>query len=95
MVEEKTEQEETEEEPLKVLYAFTVMGPDGREMIASFEEPNGATLPMVTFLESKTEYLKEVAQAIADGINRPVTLIKFEQRTEVEKILPAKIISLH
>ena len=33
------------------LFAFTVIGPDGREMIASFQEPDGAVLPMVTFSE--------------------------------------------
>jgi hypothetical protein len=93
-VEDKVE-EEGEEEPLSVLYAFTVIMPDGREMIASFEEPDGSAFPMVTLSEAMLDKFKDVAQTIADAVKRPVTLVKFEQRTEVEKITPAKIEKLH
>lgn len=96
MTEETKGQDETKKEiPLTTLYAFTVTGPDGREMIASFQEPDGTVLAMVTFSKEKVEAFKPVAQTIADGINRPVNLVKFEKRTEVEKITPAKVVQLH
>jgi len=94
--EEKRQDEEASEETrLNILYAFTVTTSDGREAIASFEQPDGSMLPMASFSEEKVEEFKPIAQAIADALERPVNLIKFEKRTEVEKITPKKVVQLH
>jgi hypothetical protein len=98
VTEDGKRQEEIEDEEdtgLSVLYAYTTSTPDGREAIVSVEQPSNSITVMVTLSKKIAENMRTMAQTVADTINRPVTLVKFEKRTEVERLTPSKIIQLH
>lgn len=74
---------------IEQMYAFVVVDPaDNTEGIPAFTGPGGLAMPMVGADWKRAESLKPIAKEMATQIGRPITLCRFETRTEVETIDP-------
>ena len=70
------------------MYAFIQLDPlDNTEGVIAFMSENG-WMPMVGADMGRVEFLKPMAKRVADETGRPVQLIKFSVREEIEEIEP-------
>jgi hypothetical protein len=70
------------------MYAYVVEDPeDNTEGIPAFIGPLGP-VPMVGADAARIRSLKPRAQKMATALGRPITLVRFEIRTELETIDP-------
>ena len=73
------------------MYAFIMKGGDPK-----YPEDEGVTavlsggqwIPMVGADMTRVESLKKAAQTISTAMGKPITIVKFSTRTEVEVIQP-------
>jgi hypothetical protein len=73
---------------IEQMYAFVAVDPtDNTEGIPAFIAPGGP-MPMVGADMARVESLRPIAQQIATATGVPITLCRFEVRTEVEVIEP-------
>lgn len=71
---------------IKTIHAFVVDGSEG-EGLAGFM--NGAVfMPMVAADEARIESLKGVAREIATATKRPIKILRFSVREQVDTIEP-------
>jgi hypothetical protein len=73
--------------PLKIeeMFAFVTVDADGNEGVAAMKTVMG-WMPMVGADWNMVQSLKPAAVQIANAIGRPIKLIKFRERIEVEDI---------
>jgi hypothetical protein len=70
---------------IEEMYAFIVMDDDDTEGVLGFQAPGGF-VPMVGADMEMVELLKPMAVKLSAEINKPVQLVKFSVREEVEVI---------
>jgi len=73
---------------IEQMYAYVVVDEDGTEGVPAFAGPRGEPIPMVGADWKRAEALRPMAEALATMMDKPVTLCRFEVRTEVETIEP-------
>lgn len=70
------------------MFAYIQLDPlDNTEGVIAFLAESG-WMPMVGADMSRVEYLRPMAQKIADETGRPVQLVKFSTREELEMLRP-------
>jgi hypothetical protein len=74
---------------IEEMFAFVVAdtGPDD-EGIPAFCGPDGVWRPMVGADMARVQSLREHAQAIADVTGKPIKVLRFSRRSQVEVIEP-------
>ena len=70
------------------LHAFVGYDEEGNEGIASTLSSDGMWFPMITGSLDKIGEMRDVAQEIANLSGRPVKLIRFAVRSDLEEIRP-------
>lgn len=77
-------------EKLKIekLYAFVADDAEG-EGVCGFVGPDGRWMAMVAADKARVESLKPIAQDIARQTGRPIKLLCFSVREQIERILPS------
>lgn len=70
------------------MFAYVVVDDDGTEGVPSFPGPGGMQLPMMGADTARAESLKPIAQAFADHLGKPITLLRFTVREEVHVVRP-------
>ncbi|HUT76640.1 MAG TPA: hypothetical protein VM285_03080 [Polyangia bacterium] len=74
---------------IKTMWAFVGTDADGDEGVIAFMDPvSREWRPLVGADKERMDSLRPIAQNIADQHGRPVTLVRFDRRSEVEKIHP-------
>jgi hypothetical protein len=74
---------------IKSIWAFLVVDPkDENEGIISMTR-DGLMMPLIASDRVRLDQLRPYAQRVADQIGRPVQLVEFVQRVELETIEPA------
>lgn len=74
-------------EKIDQMYAYIAQDPDGSEGITAFLAEDG-WMPMVGADLKRAEALRPMAEILARESGRPIKLVRFEIRTELEDILP-------
>jgi hypothetical protein len=69
------------------MYAYIVMDDDNTEGIPAYQAGN-MTMPMVGADEARIESLNPIAQQMATGLGKKVTLVRFSVREEMEVFEP-------
>ncbi len=72
---------------IDVIYAYIAEEYPGEEGITAFMGPMG-WMPMIGADEARVLSLRDMAQETANSSGRPVKLVRFETRTEVDVIMP-------
>lgn len=70
------------------LWAWTMVGDDDEEGIPAFDVGGGVLMPMIASDRVRIDCLRPTAAALARAHGRPVTLARFEVRSDVEVIEP-------
>lgn len=71
------------------MYAFVATDEDGDEGIcARFNRATGEWMPLVGADAARLESLTPIAQELADALGKPIRVLKFSTRTEVQTIQP-------
>lgn len=70
------------------MYVFVVVDDDGTEGIPAIEGPRGEPLPLVAADMKRVESLRPVVARMARMLGKPITLCRFEIRTEIETFEP-------
>jgi hypothetical protein len=70
------------------LFAFVAEDESG-EGLTGFWDPASGWMPMVAADEARVESLRQMAERIATESGKPIRLLRFDVRTEVETITPA------
>lgn len=65
-----------------------VVEDDGTEGVPAFPGPNGMVFPMMGADMERMASLRPIAEEIAEKLDKPITLLKFTTREEVEVINP-------
>lgn len=73
---------------IEQIYAFIAEEEPGDEGITAQLTPSG-WMPMIGADMDRAESLREMAQKLADAGGKPIRLVKFETRSEIEVINPA------
>lgn len=73
---------------IEQMFAFVVVDDDGTEGIPAFMGPDRVAMPLTGADMERVESLRPLAQKIATQLGKPITLVRFENRTEVEVIKP-------
>jgi hypothetical protein len=71
------------------LFAYLVVGPDGDEGVPAVHNGDG-WMPLVAADAERLEHLRPYAQQVADVGRRPVSLVRFGVREEVETVRPSE-----
>ena len=73
--------------PLKIeeIFAYVGVDDDGNESVAELQIP-GCWVPLVATDWDRVQSLKPLASQIAKAAGRPMKLVKFRERIEVEDI---------
>jgi hypothetical protein len=74
---------------IDAMFAFVAEDADG-EGFCAFRDSDGSSFPLVGADVARLDEMRRVAQAIADGSGRPIRLLRFSVREEVEAIEPRK-----
>lgn len=69
---------------IEQMYAFVVVDADGTEGIPAFTGTDGTPMPMVGADMKRVDSLRPIARGIAVALGKPVTLCRFEIRTDLE-----------
>lgn len=74
---------------IEKITAFTAVDPlDDAEGLVGFKMPTGDWMPMVGADEKRVEDLRGNAQEIANVTGKPITLVQFSVREDIETIKP-------
>ena len=73
---------------IEQMYAFVVVDDDGTEGIPATRGPGGLAMPLVGADMKRVESLKPIVRDMARQLDKPITLCRFEVRTELETIEP-------
>lgn len=70
---------------IKELWAYVSVAPDGDEGVIGTETPNG-WIPLVAADGERVKQFRDVAAYVAARTGRPVRLVHFTNRSDVETI---------
>ena len=70
---------------IEKLFAFVVANPEG-EGVIGMRTPNGNWIPLVGADKERIESLRDVAEGTAKASGRPVRLVEFSVRKDLEVI---------
>jgi hypothetical protein len=76
--------------PVNAAWAFLLKNADGQEAVISMVTKRGM-MPLICFSEDGLEGMKAVAKDMVKATGKPMTLVKFSNREEVEVIEPPLI----
>lgn len=82
---EQPQQPAKEPHKVRTITAFIVTEADGTEGITAFIN-NGRWVPMIGSDEERVESLKPIAKKISAAIGKPVQMVRFTVREDVEVI---------
>lgn len=76
--------------PLRIteMFAYVVIDDDGTEGVPAFPGPNGLVLPMMGADTARAAALRPIAERMARELHKPLTLLRFTLREEVEVVQP-------
>lgn len=75
---------------IEAFYAFIIENEDGEGVPAVVGGGSPYMMPLIGSDKARIESLREAAQMCATQHQMPITLCKFEKRTELEVIMPEK-----
>jgi hypothetical protein len=73
--------------PVSAVWVYLVRHGPGDESVAGFHGADG-WMPMVASTDEAVVEMAQVAQMIASRSGKPLILAKFEQRTDIARIMP-------
>lgn len=71
---------------ITTIHAFIAEEEDGSEGLCAFQSPGYGWIPMVAADPDRVQSLREYAEGIARSTGRPVKLIRFSVRSDLEVI---------
>jgi hypothetical protein len=77
---------------IEQMYAWLTLDPkDNTEGLIGATDPAGRWSPFVGADEQRVRSQRPIAQEIADKLGQPITLVRFELRTELDVVKPQAI----
>jgi len=73
--------------PVQAAWAFLLQNADGQEAVVSMVTKRGM-MPLICFSEEGLEGMKAVAKEMVEHTGKPMQLVKFSNREEIELIEP-------
>lgn len=73
---------------IREMYAYLLVADDGDEAIPAITLPNGTVLPLIAADPTRLAEMRPHAEAIARATGKPIRLVRFTRREEVETINP-------
>lgn len=73
---------------IDAVHAFVMVGDDGDEGIPAFLTTEGVMMPLIAADLVRLERLRPMAAQIGRAAGKPVTLVRFHQRQDLEVIRP-------
>ncbi len=76
------------QEHIEQMYAFVVVDDDGTEGVPAIDNGKGMIMPLVGADMARVESLRPYVESMAKSLGKPVTLMRFSVREELEVIEP-------
>ncbi len=73
------------------MFAFIVKDEPNSEGVVRFRAPNGDWMPMVGADMERVEAFRPFAQAMANHFGKPITVIRFTDRQDMDTIMPVAV----
>lgn len=70
------------------IWVYLVQHGDQDEAVAAFKTPDGQWFPLVATTDSALDKIAQAAQIIASVSGKPLTLARFDNRTDMAKVVP-------
>lgn len=72
---------------IEQMYAYVVVDQDGTEGVPAFQA-GAMAMPMVAADQARLDQLRPVAESMARQLGKPIELVRFTVREQVEVIQP-------
>lgn len=73
---------------IDTIYAYIIRDEDGTEGIIGHVVPGSGSMPLIGADEERMRSMEPIAQAIADGTGKTISLVHFTKREELKPIEP-------
>lgn len=70
------------------LWLYTAIDEDDEEGVVAFLSPSGAWMPLVASDDIRLAEYARIAQDLSTATRRPLKLSRFDQRVDIESVVP-------